>query len=144
MIVSGPSVVEWVFLRTGGCWEPWAMGIGWVRDGTLIAGVAYDRYNGASVCMHVAADGKHWLTRSYLRACFDYPFNRLNVKKVLGLVDASNAQARKFDEHLGFRLEARLQDAAPGGDLMIYSMTRDQCRYLEPDDGRKKQSAGGA
>lgn len=144
MIVSGRSVVEWVFERTGGCFEPYAEGIGMAKAGVLIAGVAYDRYNGASVCMHVAAEGKHWLSRSFLTACFDYPFNTLGVKKILGLVDSSNLKARRFDEHLGFQQEAVLKDAAPSGDLIVYSMTREQCRYLELYHGRKKQSASSA
>jgi RimJ/RimL family protein N-acetyltransferase len=117
--------------RTGGTFSPVdSMAIGLARENTLIAGVLYDHFNGASVAMHVAADGSHWLNRDYLRACFRYPFLQLNVKKILGLVCSSNAAARRFDEHLGFELETSIRDATPQGDLLIYSMTRHQCRYL--------------
>lgn len=123
-------VGRWVCARTGGFWFPGAVAIGYSRDGrNLCAGVMYDLYNGASICMHVAGEG-NWLTREFLRAAFEYPFETAKVRKVIGLVDASNTKARKFDEHLGFKLEATVKDAAPKGDLLIYSMTREQCRYL--------------
>ena len=108
-----------------------ASGIGLEQKGQLIAGVKFDSWNGASICMHVAAEpGAQWMTRAYLNACFDYPFNQLGVRKILGVVRSTNAAARRFDEHLGFELEATIAGATPGGDLLIYSMTRDRCRFL--------------
>jgi RimJ/RimL family protein N-acetyltransferase len=47
-------------------------------------------------------------------------------------VEASNLPARRFDEHLGFQQEAVLQGAASdGGDVILYVMRRENCRYLE-------------
>jgi RimJ/RimL family protein N-acetyltransferase len=106
--------------------------IGLEEDGELIAGVLFDNYNGASICMHVAAvPGKRWMTREYLWYCFYYPFMELKVKRITGLVPESNLVARRFDEHLGFRLETRLKDAHPDGDILIYCMTKADCRFLE-------------
>ncbi|MFK4444634.1 RimJ/RimL family protein N-acetyltransferase [Caballeronia udeis] len=125
-------VGQWVCERTGGVYSAVdSTAIGLERGTDLIAGVLFDHYNGASIAMHVAADGPHWLNRAYLRGCFTYPFVQLGIKKIIGLVDSSNAAARRFDEHLGFVLEATIEDAAPHGDLLIYSMTRAQCRYIQ-------------
>jgi RimJ/RimL family protein N-acetyltransferase len=125
-------VGRWVCARTGGQWMPGeGMAIGLERDGDLVAGVMFDHYNGRSIAMHVAGAGMRWCTRAFRAAVFGYPFLQLKVAKVLGLVDSTNLQARRFDEHLGFRLEARIADAAPSGDLLIYSMTAAQCRHLE-------------
>jgi RimJ/RimL family protein N-acetyltransferase len=113
--------------------ESWldGWGIGLEEDGELIAGVTFDNFNGASICMHVAAaEGKRWMTREYLWFCFHYPFEQLGVKRITGLVPASNTVAQRFDEHLGFKLEARLKDAAPDGDLLVYAMFKDDCRFL--------------
>lgn len=134
VIVTGPGVVEWVAKRTNeygnfGC----AQGIGWAENGDLIAGVAYNEYNGVNCCMHVAAIGKRWLKRQYLWACFDYPFNQLKVKRVTGLVGEGNLQARKFDEHLGFDLEATFKGAHPTGDLLVYVLWKDKCRWIRPE-----------
>jgi len=115
--------------------------IGLERDGELIAGVLYDHYNGASMAMHVAAEGKQWLNREYLWFCFYYPFEQVKVKKVIGIVPSTNTQALRFDKHLGFREEARIVGAAPGGDLVFLTMTRDECRYLERDHGKQKLAA---
>lgn len=107
-------------------------GIGLEEDGELIAGVLFDYYNGASINMHVAAiPGRRWLTREFLHFCFWYPFEQLKVKRITGLVPASNMEARRFDEKLGFELEATLQDAAPDGDVFVYRMFRHQCKWLE-------------
>lgn len=105
--------------------------IGLEENGELIAGVLFDYYNGASINMHVAAKpGRRWLTREFLHFCFWYPFEQLKVRRITGLVPASNRDARKFDEHLGFELEATLKDAAPDGDVLVYRLFRDQCRWL--------------
>jgi RimJ/RimL family protein N-acetyltransferase len=107
-------------------------GIGLRKDGELVAGVIYEGFNGPNVWMHVAAvPGRSWLNRSYLTACFAYPFIQLGVERVSGYVYASNLDARRFDEHLGFEEEARLKGAAPdGGDVIIYVMWKEGCRYV--------------
>jgi hypothetical protein len=46
-------------------------------------------------------------------------------------VDASNTDARRFNEHLGFCEEARLIGAAAdGGDVLLYVMWKAECRFL--------------
>lgn len=135
MIVIGPQVVEWVAKRTNefGNFGA-AVGIGWEKDGRLVAGVAYNDFNGANMLMHVASDGsRQWLNREFLWAAFDYPFNQAKVKRVTGLVGEGNKEARRFDEHLGFVLEARLKDAHPTGDLLVYKMHREGCKWISED-----------
>lgn len=108
-----------------------AVGIGWQAAGEIRAGVVYNDYNGVNLCMHVASDGtKQWLRREYLWTCFDYPFNQARVSRVTGLVGEGNIEARRFDEHLGFKLETRLKGAHPTGDLLVYVMWRDDCKWL--------------
>ena len=108
------------------------VGIGFERDGELIAGVMYEGYNGRNIWLHVAAlTDKRWLTRSYMKVCFAYPFVQLGVNRISGYVNESNTLARRFDEHLGFKEEARLRGAAAdGGDVIIYAMHKEECRYV--------------
>ena len=107
-------------------------GLGLERDGELVAGVVYEGYNGVNVWMHVAAaPGRQWMNKEYLRYCFYYPFVEMGCQRVSGSVDASNEDARRFDEHLGFKQEAVLQGAAAdGGDVILYVMRREDCRYV--------------
>jgi len=107
-------------------------GIGLGKDGELIAGVLYEGFNGHNVWMHVGAiPGKRWMTRAYLHAAFAYPFVQCGCSRVSGYVEANNAQARRFDEHLGFTQEAVLSGAASdGGDVILYVMRKARCRFI--------------
>lgn len=63
---------------------------------------------------------------------FDYPFNKLKVNKLFGLVRESNKKALAFDTKLGFKVEARITDVFPAHEAMIVlAMYRDDCRYLK-------------
>lgn len=132
-ITSEPKEIlgRWLCERTGGTYTGEGQYIGLVEDGQIIACVGFEDYNGSSIRMHVAGEGKRWLTREYLRFCFWYPFEQLKVKKVIGLVDSSNEQALRFDRHLGMIEEGRIKDAAPNGDLIIMTYTKQQCKYLD-------------
>lgn len=110
-------------------------------DVTILAAVVYEGYVGNNVCMHVAAEGKHWLNRQFLYAAFDYPFNQLKVDRVTGCVPDSNEAAKRFDEHLGFKREGLLRRASQDGtDLIVYGMLREECRFLERKLGRLSQT----
>lgn len=104
--------------------------IGVERNGELLGGVVYENYNGQNVCMHVGAITKNWISREFLWFCFYYPFEQLKVKRITGFVDDSNKEAIAFDEHIGFKLETKLKDAGKTGDLLVYVMRKEDCRYL--------------
>jgi RimJ/RimL family protein N-acetyltransferase len=97
--------------------------------------VLFEGYNGKNLWMHVAArPGKRWLHRDYLLAVFAYAFLICGVERVSGYVDASNLEARRFNEHLGFREEARLTGAAAdGGDVVLYVLWKRDCRFIAGD-----------
>lgn len=98
----------------------------------LIAGALFSDFNEASVQVHLVAEpGAKWMTKFYLGFCFQYAFNQLRVRKLLGYVGEKNLTAQRFDEHIGFHLETSIPDAHPDGTLLIYSMTRAQCRWLD-------------
>lgn len=134
LLVKHDHIVgPWVAERTGGMWIAQSSStVGLVDDEKgLIAGVIYQDFNGANISMHVAAmPGARWMTREFLWAVFHYPFEQLNCKRVTGLVADTNLAARRFDEHLGFSLEATLKDAHPEGDLLVYAMHKQDCRWL--------------
>lgn len=132
-IVSNPARV-WAFVREQVPVESSSgmRGLGLERDGKLVAGVLYEGWNGHNVWMHVAITPGARITREYTRYCFHYPFVELGCRRVSGYVEASNAAARRFDEHLGFRQEAVLRGAASdGGDVLLYVMWREECRYVQ-------------
>lgn len=134
----------WIMNRVGGEWLPGrGSTIGLWEDGVgPVAGLLYESCNGASVLGHLTGIGRKWMNREFLWFCFYYPFEQLKVNKILGLVESTNLEAQRLNTHLGFRLEATLKDAAPKGDLLIYSMTRDQCKWLNLRDNYRGQTQG--
>jgi RimJ/RimL family protein N-acetyltransferase len=125
-------VAPWVLARAGGDYYPGSCRAISLFDGDrIIAGVLYDNYNGANIHGSMAAvEGSRWLNREFLRVVFEYPFLQLGVKRITGLVAESNHLARRLDEHLGFKLEATLQDAHPSGNLLVYAMHKAECHWI--------------
>ena len=131
-LVSGKGVVEWIARQTNefGSFGT-DIGIGWQKDGKLVAGVAYAQWNGQNVVCHIASDGsRRWLTREYLWTIFDYPFNQLNVKRITVCVGDGNRDSKRFVRHLGFELEAVHPLAHPTGDLLTFRLWKEQCRWI--------------
>ena len=106
--------------------------IGLRRDGDLVAAAVYEGFNGQNIWAHLAGlPGRRWMTRDFLRAGFAYPFLVCGVQRLSGYVNASNTEARRLNEHFGYRVETVLSGAAhDGGDVLIYVMWRKDCRYV--------------
>jgi RimJ/RimL family protein N-acetyltransferase len=103
----------------------------WDDEAGPLAGCLYESHNGASIMLHIATDqSKKWMNREFLWFVFYFPFEQLGVRKIIAPVESTNSDCVRFIEHIGFTLEATLKDAAPKGDLLIYSMVKDQCRWL--------------
>ena len=128
-IVSGPEVGLWVADKMNGSFSS-ATGtaIGLEKDDCLIAGVMFENWNQQSITAHMAITGK--LTRSFIGAIFRYAFGKCGVHKVICPISSGNAKSNKFAKKLGFTEEARLCDAAPDGDIILYTLKKDDCRFL--------------
>lgn len=107
-----------------------------------VAACYYAEYNGASVMMHCAGEGKDWLNREFLWFSFFYPFEQLKVSKIISPVYSTNADCRRFIEHIGFSLEATLKDACPKGDLLLYTLEKDKCKWLSLKDKANVKAQG--
>ena len=128
----------WIQSHGGGFYRQGSKCIGLEKNGELVAGVLYDYDNGASIYAHIAVTGR--LTREYLHVIFDYPFRQLRANVIIGLVAGSNKRARKFVEHLGFSLTAEIPEGHPKGSLLIYTMRREDCCWLESTNGKAKST----
>lgn len=109
-----------------------ALGIGSLDR--LRAVVVYDTFSACDCNMHIASDGSgHWCTRELLIHSFAYPFIQLGLRRVTGVVPASNEKALRFDTKLGFVREGYCPKALPNDDVVILGMTRDRCRFIPPE-----------
>lgn len=110
--------------------------IGLECDGELIAGILIDGYvPGARCTMHCAGEGRRWLNREFLFACFDYVFRQLDCKVIVNPVDADNEASMRFTEHIGFTEVCRIPEGSGDCDLVIFAMPRKTCRWLNMKRG---------
>ena len=113
--------------------------IGQEIDGNLVAVVGYCSFMPNACQMHIAAvDEVNWMSRDLLWAAFDYPFNVLGVKVILGQICGSNEDALRLNRHLGFKVVAEIPDAHMDGDLVIMAMRKEDCRWLNIRSSLKK------
>lgn len=101
--------------------------------GELMGGVLFSYWTGfdGSINMHSAGFHPRWVNRTMLWVCFDYPFNQLGVKKIFGQVPEDNERALRFNLNLGFEVEQMIKDVYPSGDMILMSMYREHCRFLD-------------
>jgi len=128
MIRTGEQVARWVCKKLHACYEEGAEGIGLERAGELVAGVCYENWNGRSIMCHIVIDGR--MTPEYLAAIFHYPFIYLGVDKIIVPIVQSNRDSIKFVMKLGFTFTTSLKEAHPDGDINIYELKREDCRYV--------------
>lgn len=119
--------------------RPWIVGTGHTiglidTERGPIAGAFYEACNGASVLVHLVIEGK--INREFVWFGSYYPFIQLGVYKLIAPVESTNKRSVRFTEHYGFTLEATLKGAARDGDLLLYTMTRKQCPWLEVFNGQ--------
>lgn len=124
-------VGPWIEYNGGGQYRAGSQCIGLERDGELVAGALFDYHNGASVYGHWAVSDKHALNREFLTAIFRYPFVQLDCSVLIGLIAGDNEASIEVAGHLGFDLEHTIKGAHPSGDLLIYTMRRNECRWLD-------------
>lgn len=139
MIVFGPHDVlgAWLCQRIQYVPTPNLRCLGNItEDGKIIGVVGFDNWNGASCQMHVAGEG-NWVSREFLRCTFDYAFNTAKLNVVIGAVPSGNKRALKFDKHVGFTEVASIEGGHPDGSLVILSLRREDCRYLERENGKQ-------
>lgn len=129
MLVTGLGVAEWVFQRVGGAVSAHSQGIGWQKDGEIIAGVAYECFTGGNIYVHQCVQGR--VQRMFWWAVTDYPFNQLGCKRITGLVESTNKKALELNKHIGFRVEATLEKAGQNdADMVVMVLWKEDCRFL--------------
>ena len=99
------------------------------NEGNFVLVTLFSNFSSRNIDMQIAiADKGIKMTRyafaEIFNAAFGYVFNTLNAARVTGLVRAKNVLARRFDEHLGFKLEGIIREAFEDDDLCIYGFLK--------------------
>ena len=139
-ITSDHAAGHWTAQKVdGGYFQERSRSIGLKKNGEFVAGVIYENWHGRSITCHIAVTGR--MTPAYLFAIFDYPFNVCKVGKIIVPVSSANLTSIRFVEKMGFQEEARINNAMPDGDMVIFTMPKEQCKYLENRYGKKCTSS---
>lgn len=109
--------------------------IGFVNRGEIVAGVWYEDTNSKSVMAHIVVKG--WISRKFLWMIFDYPFNQLRVEKIICPVPENNERSISLAKKMGFVEECRLKKITSHGDLIFFTLTRNNCRFLGDRYGKR-------
>lgn len=128
-IENSPEVGYWVAEQLGrGYFAERCQAIGLRKDGVIVAGAIYENYNGRSIMAHIAFQGR--LTPSFIAAIFDYAYNVCGVEKVISVIEDTNTKSIHVCENMGFSEEARIRDSHLGGDQIIYTLKKADCRFI--------------
>ena len=139
-ITSDHAAGHWTAQKVdGGYFQERSRSIGLKKNGEFVAGVIYENWHGKSITCHIAVTGR--MTSAYLGAIFHYPFNVCKVGKIIVPISSANIASIKFVEKMGFLEEARIKDAMVDGDMVIFTMPKKRCKYLEYRYGKKCTSA---
>ena len=114
--------------------------IGQEKDGKLIAVVGYNSFLPNSCQMHIASTDVLWPTKDFLFAVFDYPFNKLKVKVIIAPICKDNVKSLNLCRKLGFEQVADIPYGHPNGDLIVVTMKRNQCKWLQQGEGNGRYS----
>jgi RimJ/RimL family protein N-acetyltransferase len=127
MLVQGEYVARWVMEKVGSYTEGMTA-LGWEIDGVIVAGTAFENWNGNNMFGHQRIDSPppkgYWLT------VVDYIFNQIKVKRFTATVEADNHKAISLNHKIGFVIETTLKDAGRNGDLHIMTLWPENCKML--------------
>jgi RimJ/RimL family protein N-acetyltransferase len=112
--------------------------IGWIDADTrkILGVVGFNGFIGKVCQMHVAMlPGYGFTPRVMLEAVFRHAFETFGREMLIGIVNADNKRAMKYDQHIGFKESMRLPGMHDnGGDLVIMVMDKQDCRYLRREE----------
>lgn len=127
MVVIDRDIALWV-MNPIGRWLPSMTAIGDVKDGKLIAGVAFESQTKHCLWGHMRIDSPP--CKTFWINVADFIFNQAGCKRFSAFVDASNEKAINLNKRIGFEIEATLTQAGDNGDVLIMTLWRDKCRFL--------------
>lgn len=130
-IVLGEAPGQWVLaeMNSRAAFDINMTAIGFKRDGKMIAGFLFENWNGQSLMAHMAIQGR--ASREFYRFAAEYVFKQCGAYKLIASIVSDNHRSMNLATKMGFRYEARIANAAPHGDICIFTLVESDCRFLK-------------
>lgn len=105
--------------------------VGLEVDGKIKAAASFDNFNGANAFIHFSNSPNVGIVpRGFLTMVFTYAFRVLKVRRLSAAFADKDRRVCRLGEICGFKFEATLRGACPQGDLVIYKLLPEDCRFL--------------
>jgi hypothetical protein len=133
MIVTEPreDIFRWIRERTYLPLSEDFIGLAQARDDCLCAAVAYTARAGRTAFLSGAIDSPATVSRTFIRAMFEYPFVTLGMTCLFAYVTGSNKRSLSFCLKSGFQVLKRIPGAgADGDDLFLLELEPRNCKFL--------------
>lgn len=121
-----PVIWQWMNKHTRLPWSSDLRCIASMRDdGTIAAAVGYNCWSELGCWMHVAFDNPHSMSRTIIKAAFEYPFITCGKEAVYGMTPKHIEDGLRMNRKLGFRQIAETVDS------LMFEMKADECRWIK-------------
>lgn len=97
----------------------------------ILGVVVYNNFTEHNCELSVASVSPRFLSKSFLRAVFHYPFITAGKRRITAIIEDGNEAALTLDRRLGFVEEARLKGWYGDKDGIVLRMLREECNALE-------------
>jgi hypothetical protein len=129
--INHPGDGAWVMGHAGGTFTDGSDAVFLSHRGEKrLGGIVATGNLSGSIMFHMGATESDWMSRDLLWLVFDFAFNQVGVRKVIATVASTNDTSMAITLRAGFRVEAVVRDATSDGHLMILTMERRACRWL--------------
>jgi hypothetical protein len=114
-------------------------GIKGTVDGIVVCGAGFDRWTPNACETHLWIRSPGDLTRKFITEVFKYLFVTCDLGLVIGVTPCNNIAALRFNKKLGWKHLAKIRDGyAPGTDMAIQVIRREECRWIHQDEKCQK------
>lgn len=129
--IDAPGSGAWIMERAEGYFRDGYDHAFSSHDGDrILGGFALVGYLGASMTVHMAGDDPRWFSRDLAWLTFHYAFEQLGVRKLLAPVRSDNYPVMALNLRAGWQIETVIRDAFPDSHMVILSMTKPTCPWL--------------
>ena len=129
LTIDFERIAQFALPRTGVKLCAGMRGLGYERDGKVVAAFLLEGFDGPNIWAH-AAFGTHGVPRTLLTALLRYVYIDLGCKRMWARICATNAASRHFVERLGAHCVAVLPQADGEHDVCIYRLLQQDVRAV--------------
>ena len=100
-------------------------------NGDFVCVVVFSNFSMRNIDLSIVMEKKKVTPRGIIRMfndVFGYVFNTLKAARVTGLLRGKNEEAKRINEHFGFKLEGVMRKAFDNDDLHIYGFLAEDYR----------------